>query len=296
MKKLTYKYVKKQIESVNEYKLLSTEYINSKTKLKVQCDKGHIYKVRYGNFQQGKRCPYCAGLLKLEYDFVKKQIENIKGYKLISKKYINNKTRLKIKCDKGHIYETNWRNFQQGYRCLKCVKLDYKYVKEQIESVKDYKLLSTEYINNYTKLKVQCNKGHKYKTTYANFQQGYRCSICSYNKKSSKAEKEIVKIIKFVTDELIIENDRTQIINPKTGHNLELDIWTPDLKKAIEFNGEYWHNNDYSKYKNNIKVKQCKEKGIDLLVINERDWLDDKNEQINRILSAIKNGKKEIGK
>lgn len=37
-------------------------------------------------------------------------------------------------------------------------KLTYKYVKEQIERVEGYKLLSKKYIDSQTKLKIQCNK------------------------------------------------------------------------------------------------------------------------------------------
>lgn len=43
MKKLTYEFVKEQIERVG-YSLVSKEYKNAKTKMKVKCDKGHIYK------------------------------------------------------------------------------------------------------------------------------------------------------------------------------------------------------------------------------------------------------------
>ena len=41
-KKLTIDFVKQQFKSAG-YTLLSTEYINSRSKLKVRCDKGHEY-------------------------------------------------------------------------------------------------------------------------------------------------------------------------------------------------------------------------------------------------------------
>ena len=222
MNKLTYEYVKEQVEK-ESYKLLSKKYVNSEIKLKVQCDKSHIYKVTYGNFQKGRRCPICAGKLKLTYEYVKEQI--------------------KKEC---------------------------------------YKLLSKSYVNNCTKLKVQCDKGHNYKVKWNDFQQGHRCPICC--QKYSKIEKEILKIVKhLLPNENIIENDRTQIVNPLIGKNLELDIWIPELKKAIEFNGRYWHISDYAKYKDAEKINQCKKKGIDLLVINEQDWIDDKNKYIKKL-------------
>jgi hypothetical protein len=41
-------------------------------------------------------------------------------------------------------------------------KLTYEFVKEKIESVDGYKLLSKEYIDCMSKLSIQCNKGHQY--------------------------------------------------------------------------------------------------------------------------------------
>ena len=44
----------------NDCKLLSTEYINSKSKLKYLCSCGNISYIIWNDFQQGKRCSICA--------------------------------------------------------------------------------------------------------------------------------------------------------------------------------------------------------------------------------------------
>ena len=103
-KKLTYDYVKKQIESVDGYKLLSTEYIDNRTKLLIQCDKEHEYEAIYNSFQNGKRCFICYGKRKYSYKYIKDYIESF-GYKLLSTEYINSTTKLNIQCDKGHKYK-----------------------------------------------------------------------------------------------------------------------------------------------------------------------------------------------
>lgn len=66
MKKLTYEYVKEQIEKKG-YKLLSKEYKNAHTKLKIQCSKKHIYKVMWCNFKRGDRCPICGNKKGVPY-------------------------------------------------------------------------------------------------------------------------------------------------------------------------------------------------------------------------------------
>jgi len=339
-----YNFIKKFIEKEG-YRLLSKEWKNSKTKLELECDKGHKYLVIWGNFQHGKRCPICAGNKKLTIEFIKEEIEK-EGYKLLSKEYKNNRTKLEVECPKRHKFGIRWNNFNQGVRCPLCArnkKLSYNYIKEQIEK-EGYKLLSKEYKNNHTKLELECNKGHKYKVNYGHFQQGQRCFTCFINNRKltyeyikgkiekegykllskgyknahtklelectkghiflmrwnnfrngqrcikcicynnySKGEKEVLEYIQSLTDTTIIENDRSQIINPLTNQFLELDIFLPHLKKAIEYNGTYWHSKKHQKFNDNQKVIQCKEKEIDLMVIKENDWINNKDVVINNI-------------
>lgn len=56
---------------------------------------------------------------KLTYEFVKQSFESI-GYKLLSKDYLNNHTKLYYKCDKGHVHSITWNDFKTGYRCKWC--------------------------------------------------------------------------------------------------------------------------------------------------------------------------------
>jgi len=219
---------------------------------------------------------------KLTYEFIKEEIEKVEGYKLLSEEYVNNKTKLELKCSEGHVFNSTYNLWNMKRRCPYCYgnkKLTYEFIKEEIEKVEGYKLLSKNYKNARSKLKVQCNRGHIYYPTYDNFKNGKRCSICN----NSKSEKEVFNIVNFLYEGKVFRNNRTQIINLLTNRNLELDIWIPFLNKAIEFNGEYWHSSDDVKYRDAEKVKQCKEKNIDLLVIWYKDWKNNKNKVIKQI-------------
>lgn len=121
--KLTYEYVKEYIESF-EYKLLSEEYKNNNTKIKIQCNKKHEpYMVTFGSFKKGTRCPYCekerrGETRKLTYEYIKEYLESF-NYKLLSDEYKKNE-KIKIKCPNNHEYEVKWNKFQQGQRCPIC--------------------------------------------------------------------------------------------------------------------------------------------------------------------------------
>ena len=346
MKKLTYEYVKEQIEKEG-YELLSKEYKNSNTKLKVKCPKDHEYEVRYNNWYNKSRCSICYGnskktLVEVKDSFYRKGLillddvyinrqqllsvkcikcgnifkssiwkinrnmdckkcSNIKytesfvkeellkyNYILVSP-YRKTRDSIKIKCNKGHIYNSTFSQFMRKSRCYICSgnhKLKYSYVKEQIENVEGYELLSKEYKNNVTKLKLLCPKDHVCKISYSNFSKGRRCKKCYDGKNHSNQEKEILKIVEnLLPDKKIIPNDRTQIINPKTGKNLELDIWIPELNKAIEFNGEYWHLN--RKDIDEIKINECIKNNINLLVIWDYEWIKNKEKCIKNIREFV---------
>ena len=65
------------------------------------------------------------------------------------------------------------------------------------------------------------------------FQQGYRCPHCA--RMRSIVENELVEYVKSIYSGEIKTSDRS-LINP-----YELDIYLPEKKIAIEFNGLYWH-------------------------------------------------------
>lgn len=81
----------------------------------------------------------------------------------------------------------------------------------------------------------------------------------------SRAEREVFRLM----DQGIL-HDR-QVLKGK-----ELDIYYPDIKFAIEFNGTYWHSTEYKdKYYHQKKTIECAKKGIQLMHIFEYEWNDE---------------------
>ena len=68
--------------------------------------------------------------------------------------------------------------------------------------------------------------------------------------------------------------------------DLELDIYIPDKKIAIEFNGSYWHSEIYKdKYYHQKKTIECAKRGIRLIHIFEYEY----NSNREKILAFLKN-------
>ena len=152
-KKLTIEYVKAKTKEIAEdYECLSNEYVNNSTKLKFQCNREHIFFMGWASFQQGIRCPYCAGNAKKNIEEIREYIE-LFGYKCLSNIYVNAHTKLKIQCDKGHIYKAEWAAFQQGQRCPICAienksgENNYRwknYTEEDRKNIESYKAEVTQ--------------------------------------------------------------------------------------------------------------------------------------------------------
>ena len=84
---------------------------------------------------------------------------------------------------------------------------------------------------------------------------------------SSMSENEVLNFIKSIYDGDVTTRDRKEL------NGRELDIYIPEKKLAIEFNGNYWHS---TIYKNRLYHQQktlgCINKGIRLIHIFEYEW------------------------
>lgn len=97
------------------------------------------------------------------------------------------------------------------------------------------------------------------------------CDVCNpYLEKAngkSIEEQQLVEFIREIYNDTIIENDRT-VLNGR-----ELDIYLPERKLAFEFDGLYWHSDEFKDAKYHLaKTEKCLEKDIQLIHIFEDEW------------------------
>ena len=117
-KKLTYKFINEEFNKEG-YTLTSKDYTNNKTKLDYTCSKGHEHSIRWCSWNNGNRCPTCAGLSKPTIEYIKESLEK-EDYTLVSKEYTNNNIKLDYVCSNKHQHSMKWNKWQQGRRCPIC--------------------------------------------------------------------------------------------------------------------------------------------------------------------------------
>jgi len=115
---------------------------------------------------------------------------------------------------------------------------------------------------------------------------GQGCPHCSH--RVSKQETEIAEWLR--SKGLIVEQQNRQLIAPA-----ELDIWLPERRLAIEFNGAHWHADDRPR-KNTMRVKHhaLALQGIRLISIFDFEWHTRRN-AVENILQAATGQQQSIG-
>ena len=141
--------------------------------------------------------------------------------------------------------------------------------------IRDCKISNDEnyikYVDNSVSLfKCDCNLDHYFYIDAIGYHNRTRsnlplCTVCYpiSNSRSIK-EEELYKFISSVYGDEIIQSYRD---------GLEIDIYLPELKLGFEFNGLYWHSEEYKDKNYHLdKTKYFNEKGIRIIHIWEDDW------------------------
>jgi len=259
---------------------LSNNYINSHSKLKFQCDKGHIWKTKpYYLTNNGSWCPKCQKNHKDNIETYHK-IAKKRGGECLSNEYVNSKSKLKFQCDKGHIWESIandikylkvWCPYCSNNKKLTIEKM------QEIASERGGECLSNEYINSHSKLKWKCEKGHIWEAKpYLVKNSNNWCPICN----ESLGERKLSFILKNMSINFIRE---MKFENCKNKHRLPFDFYLPDYKILIEYDGKQHFEivnfygssiekakKNFIKIKNNDKIKNeyCKTNNIPLIRIS----------------------------
>lgn len=115
------------------------------------------------------------------------------------------------------------------------------------------------------------------------------CTICNPLDNFSNSQIQLSDFIKTLYDGYVRDNDRWTFNGVR-----ELDIYLPDFKFAIEYNGLHWHSsaNNIPKDYHLNKTEMCEEIGIRLIHIYEDEWLFKQNivkSRLRNIFGKISN-------
>jgi uncharacterized Zn-finger protein len=204
---------------------LSKKYINALSKLKWQCKEGHRWEAPPHRIKtQGSWCPYCAKKAKLTMEELQRIAEE-KGGACLSKEFIDYKTKLRWRCEEGHVWEAVPYSIKIGQWCPYCAGKAKLTIEEmqKLAASRNGQCLSKKYINSYTKLKWKCKKGHKWEARPVSIKAGRWCPYCAG--KAKLTIEEMRKIAKEREGKCLSKkyiNNRTKLRwQCKKGHKWE---------------------------------------------------------------------------
>lgn len=146
-----------------------------------------------------------------------------------------------------------------------------------------FDLSKVEYAGSKTKVCIICPEHGEFMQYPDAFLQGKSCPKCG-NHLSHGEDWLYEMLCERLGKNEVVRNDRTVL------GDLELDIYVPSRKVAIEFDGLRWHSEEFGKdrhYHIN-KTERCNAVGIGLIHIFEDEWLKAREIVSEKVLRLLR--------
>lgn len=209
------------------YDYTKVNYKDCKTKVEIICSKhGSFLQTPMRHYKTG--CPKCRRKTVSKHttpSFIEKAklVHNdIYDYSFVN--YINNKTKVKIKCKVHGIFEIRPDDHLQKVGCMNCSNRNFtlqNFIKQANETHNNlYDYSKSIYKNTYTEIIIICKKHGDFSQLPQNHLAGKGCKKCAYevfHKKYSRTATEFIEIANkvhnnsFDYSKVIYKNKKTNV-------------------------------------------------------------------------------------
>ena len=247
------------------------------------CEKGHEWEAVISSRNQGIGCPICSGHktlfgyndLSTVNPALSQQWHPTKNRELKPNDVTVNYTK-KVwwLCSLGHEWETSVANRTEGTGCPICAGK--KVLKGYNDFATAYPELAKEWhptkngdltadkVTSKSNKKTwwKCARGHEWQTSICHRSRGTGCPVCSGEIKTSFPEQVIFFYFKDIT-----EAYNRYMVDKHT----EIDVYLPEYRIGIEYDGLYYHNSAKSTQKEKKKEEKLNNLDIFLIRVKETD-------------------------
>lgn len=307
-RKTTEEFIKKAKKVHNcKYDYSKVDYKKSSTKVCIICPEHGEFWQTPSSHLKGCKCPECSGKKKkTTEEFIAKANEK-HNYKYDYSKtvYENKRSKVIIRCPIHGDFIQCANNHLRGQGCPECGKIYAKKYKQndyesfinesnnRFPNLYSFPDIEKLYTNSHSKVKIVCNKcGNEFiKIACDHLTSPHGGCIKCYCQ-TSKNEIAIGEYLKN-----ILPNNKIIFRERNVLENKELDIYLPEYKIGIEYNGLFWHSELYKpKYYHLEKLKLCNEQGIKLIQIFEDEYVNKKEIVLNKLkhILGVTNGSTKI--
>ena len=245
------------------------------------CEKRHEWEAVIKSRNVGSNCPVCSGhkilvgyndLATVNPELAAQWHPDKNGELMPMNVTVNNGRKVWWKCPEGHEWEAKISNRTHGCNCPICsgkqVLTGYNDLSTanpglaaQWHPEKNGDLKPEDVTLNSNKgVWWICSKGHEWKTSVAHRSRGHRCPDCYGESKTSFPEQAIYFYLQQVTTAC-----NRYKVDPRT----EIDVFLPDLRIGIEYDGAYYHSGEKSANREKRKQEELEKQRILLLRVKE---------------------------
>lgn len=271
------------------YDYSQTKYAGTAKHVTIVCKKHGAFEQFAGHHLNGGVCPSCfreSLTMTTEQYVARARAKHGDKFDYGMIKYTSHKDKITVICKEHGVFEVLPIGFLKTENgCMKCAGNAQLTVEQFVEKARKihgetYDYSKVEYKNHYEHVTITCKTHGDFNQSPGSHAQGRGCPKCA-NYGPSKAQIEIYEFLSKHT-EAILEHKFE-------GISYVYDIYLPEHKLAIEFNGLFWHSTrrikdedrDYAKYKAAMDI------GVRTFTIFEDEWQFQPDTIKQSLLSAI---------
>jgi len=249
-----------------KYDYSQVDYVNSRTLVKIKCEKHGIFEQLPSNHIRKYGCPLCAiDNRTMNHNVFIKKAKKVHGekYDYSQVDYVNNHTKVAIICKNHGIFLQEPQNHLRGHGCPICM-VDNHISKHSfnneifIDKAKKvhgnkYDYSKVEYVSSLKKVCIICPKHGEFWQSYnSHIHHKNGCPIC----KLSKGEIVIEKFLKDNKIEFISQYNFDGCSNKR---KLSFDFYIPEYNTCIEYDGiqHFYHVPCFGSYKKFCRQQEC---------------------------------------
>jgi very-short-patch-repair endonuclease len=205
------------------------KYINAKTRVKILCKNEHEFPLSPDSISRSNWCPKCSGRCPEQAEERFRAIVKFKEGVVLGE-YKNTLTKVSVRCKNFHTWGITPGNVRTGYWCRDCAGTAPRQGKEKLQQIiiERNGILLSDYINNNTKVLIQCKKEHIWASIPSNIKSGSWCSDCN----ESRGENSV---------RVYLENNKFEFIPQElrkiNEHYRMFDFYIPEMNLFVEFDG-----------------------------------------------------------
>ncbi|WP_322062938.1 hypothetical protein [Paraburkholderia sp. J63] len=175
-----------QVAAERGGRCLSTDYVNTKTRVEWECAAGHRWFATPVRVKAGGWCRVCAKVRQRSTLAEVRQLAAERGGRCLSTEYMNSNTHLLWECANGHQWQAVPSSVKGGSWCSLCAKVRLRVSLEEVQRAAEKlggRCLSSEYVNGTTPLGFECAAGHRFEASPRAVRSGHWCPKCAHDRR-----------------------------------------------------------------------------------------------------------------